>query len=132
MPRSGRGPSSTRSSAIRTPASRHLRTMSRCQSTVNHSRRLSAMVGPTPSTDDNASGSALALRLVAPSSPAPSSPPASADDSAAADSAAIDPAADDPVEDESAADVAAAGDPATVDPEAGDPAGEGPTAEHAG
>ena len=46
--RAGRRP---RSSAIRTPASRHLLARSsRCQSTANHSMTASAMTGPTPST----------------------------------------------------------------------------------
>jgi hypothetical protein len=36
------------SSAIRTAAARHLSTIARCQSTVNHSMTAAAMVGPTP------------------------------------------------------------------------------------
>ena len=40
----------SRSSAIRTPAARHLSTIARCQSTVNHSTTAAAIVGPTPST----------------------------------------------------------------------------------
>src|SRR4051794_18277799 len=48
-PSSGRGPSSAPSSAVRTPAAAHLRTISRCQSTANHSTTALAIVGPTPS-----------------------------------------------------------------------------------
>src|ERR1700739_2017442 len=49
-PSSVRGTLASRSSAIRTPADRHLSTMARCQSTLNHSVTAAAMVGPTPST----------------------------------------------------------------------------------
>lgn len=45
-----RGTLVSRSSAIRTPAARHLSTIARCQSTVNHSVSAAAIVGPTPST----------------------------------------------------------------------------------
>lgn len=45
-----RGIDSSRSSAIRTPAARHLSTMARCQSTVNQSTTTAAIVAPTPST----------------------------------------------------------------------------------
>src|SRR3954468_14152410 len=55
----------SRSSAIRTPAARHLSMIARCQSTVNHSTTAAAIVGPTPSTAANCSSDAalIASRL---------------------------------------------------------------------
>ena len=44
------GSDSSRSSAIRTPASAHFRTIWACQSTANHSRTASAITAPTPAT----------------------------------------------------------------------------------
>src|SRR6266540_5613857 len=60
IPSSGRGPASVRSSASRTPAARHFSTISRCQSTANHSLSDSATVGPTPSTPAISSAAAAA------------------------------------------------------------------------
>src|SRR5690349_914085 len=76
--------------------------MSRCQSTENHSRRLTAMVGPTPSTVDSTSGAALAFLpdVASPSPPSeetasgePSVPVASAAPADAASPSVASPAA---------------------------------------
>ena len=58
IPVSVRGVPSSRSSSIVTPAARHLSTITRCQSTPNHSTTASAMVGPTPSAAASFSRSA--------------------------------------------------------------------------
>ena len=68
MPSRVRGVDASRSSSIRTPASRHLRTMSRCQSTPNHSTTASAMVGPTPSAAASFSRSASSIACSEPNS----------------------------------------------------------------
>ena len=47
------------SSSIRTPAARHLRRISRCQSSANHSLSEAAMVGPTPSAAASSSSVGL-------------------------------------------------------------------------
>lgn len=53
------------SSAIRTAAERHLSTIARCQSAVNHSMTAAAMVGPTPSMAISCSVDAEAVALQA-------------------------------------------------------------------
>ena len=54
-------PAAEGSSAIRTPAARHLSTTERCQSTANHSTTASAMIGPTPSVAASASTPARSM-----------------------------------------------------------------------
>src|SRR4051794_6216539 len=49
-PSSSRGPRSTASSAIRTPAAAHLSTTAARHGSWNHSSTASAITGPTPST----------------------------------------------------------------------------------
>ena len=62
-----RGVLSSRSSCIRTPACRHLRTTSRCQSTVNHSTTAWAITAPTPSTEASCSSEAASTASSDPS-----------------------------------------------------------------
>ena len=57
-------------SSSRTPASRHLATIARCQSTANQSRREAAIVGPTPSTAASASTLAASIAVTEPNSAA--------------------------------------------------------------
>lgn len=63
-PSSGLGPSSSPapSSSIRTPASRHLRRISRCHSSANHAFTEAAMIGPTPSASDSSCSVASSIR----------------------------------------------------------------------
>ena len=67
-PSSVRSMLASRSSAIRTPAARHLSTIARCQSTVNHSMTAAAMVGPTPSTAASCSSEAASMASRLPNS----------------------------------------------------------------
>ena len=67
-PASGRGPESAPASSIRTPASAQRRTTSACQSTANHSRTASAIVGPTPSAAANSSTDADRIASIEPNS----------------------------------------------------------------
>src|SRR5690606_9440789 len=63
-----RGTDVSRSASMRTPARRHFSTISRCQSTANHSRTALAMVGPTPSTSASRSSLAASIASMEPNS----------------------------------------------------------------
>ena len=66
LPSSVRSTDSSTSSAMRTPASAHLRTISWCQSTSNQAVTASAMTPPTPSACASSSVDAARIASIEP------------------------------------------------------------------